>query len=50
MQENYEKYRNKIDREMIFASLDPENMTPEQERLYNKNLAILNCSNDINSM
>ena len=35
---------------MIFASLDTENMTPEQERLYKKNLVIVNCSNDINSM
>ena len=50
MQERYEKHRSKIDREMIFINIDPENMSIEQERIYKKNLAIVNCSNDINSL
>jgi len=50
LQERFEKQRKKIDNEMIFVNIDPENMTKEQKRIYDKNLAAIKCSNDVNSI
>ena len=33
MQYNFEKEKNRIDREMNFVEMDPENMSPEMKRI-----------------
>ena len=50
MQSNFENFKNKIAREMEFIKIDPENMSLEQDRIYKRNLAIINCSNNHNSL
>ena len=35
---------------MNFVNINPDNMTTEQKRIYDKNLAALYCANDVNSI
>lgn len=35
---------------MIFNKIDPEKMDVNEKRIYNKNLAVINCKDDANSL
>ena len=46
----YEKERLKINLEMNFQQTDPEKMTPEEKIIYDRNLLIVECREDSNSL
>jgi hypothetical protein len=50
LQKRYEKEKKKIDREMNFVNMDPDNMSEEYKRIFDKNLAIVQCGEDLNSL
>ena len=35
---------------MNFVNMDPNNMSEEYKRIFNKNLAIIQCGEDLNSL
>ena len=46
-----EKYPfRKIENEMNFVNIDPNNMSEQQKRIYSRNLAVVQCSEDLNSL
>ena len=46
----YEKEKKRVENEMNFVNIDPKNMSEQQERIYKKNLAVVQCSEDLNSL
>ena len=50
IQKNYNKEKEKIDKETTFKKIDPEKMDANEKRIFNKNLAIINCRDDANSL
>ena len=50
LQQRYEREKKKIDNEMNFVNIDPNNMSENQKRIYSKNLAVVQCSEDQNSL
>ena len=35
---------------MDFVNMDPNNMSAQYKRIYDKNLAVVQCSEDLNSL
>ena len=50
IQKKYNKEKERLDREMIFKTIDPEKMDVNEKRIFKKNLAIINCRADENSL
>ena len=50
IQKKYNKEKEKIEREMIFKTIDPEKMDVNEKRIFKKNLAVINCREDANSL
>ena len=46
----YEKEKKRVEKEMNFVNIDPKNMSEQQERIYKKNLAVVQCSEDLNKV
>ena len=50
IQKNYNKEKERIDKETSFKKIDPEKMDVNEKRIFNKNLAVINCRDDANSL
>ena len=50
LQQRYEREKKRVENEMNFVNIDPKNMSEQQERIYKKNLAVVQCSEDLNSL
>ena len=50
IQKNYNKEKERIDKEMSFKNIDTEHMDVNEKRIFQKNLAMVNCRQDVNSL
>jgi hypothetical protein len=50
LQSKYEKERLKIDLEMNFQQINPDKMSTEEKIIYDRNLLIVECREDSNSL
>ena len=50
IQKKYNKEKERIDKETSFKKIDPEKMDANEKRIFNKNLAVINCRDDANSL